>query len=265
LTAGVAASDTFQETYSLPRTTVFSLPSKQSNANYRIYVSVPAAHDSTQNRFPVVYLLDGDWYFGLAVSTSRLLEHVGEQREAILVAIGYGGTIDEQRRRRTREFTPTPEPTLPGSGHAAKFLTALQQDIIPAIESRYRTTSERVLVGHSLGGLFAAYAITRAPTLFRHVVIGSPAFWTMNDTIIRDVETLLRGRSQVPARMFVGESSGDWTGIRSSFAKLVATLEANAPADLKWSSADFAKTTHQSSVAALIASGLPWVLSPKQD
>ena len=133
---------------------------------------------------------------------------------------------------------------------------------MPAIETRYRTSGERVLVGHSLGGLFAAYAMTRAPGLFRHVVIGSPAFWAMDDRILGDIDTLLRSSGPKPSRVFVGVSSRDGNRIRSSYAGLVRLLKASAAADLQWRSADFPDTTHQSSVAALLASALPWVLPP---
>lgn len=262
MAGGLTHAKSAQDAYTLARTAVFPLTSKQSGAEYRIYVSLPAGYDTSKNTFPVAYLLDGDWYFGLAASLARLLEAVGEQRPAILVAIGYGGAVQDQRQRRVREFTPTTEPTLAGSGHAAAFLAALRQEIIPAIESRYRTNAERVLVGHSLGGLFAAYAMTRAPDLFRDIVIGSPAFWAMDDAIVRDVQALLRSSGPKPARIFVGVSAGDGAAIRSSFSALVRTLEANAPADLKWSAGDFPKTTHQSSVAALLAAALPAVLPP---
>jgi predicted alpha/beta superfamily hydrolase len=105
--------------------------------------------------------------------------------------------------------------------------------------------------------------MTQAPELFRHVVIGSPALWSMHDAMTAALQTLLRGNGPKPARMFVGVSAGDWPPIRESATALVQTLKAHAPAGVMWSSADFAHSTHQSSVAALVASALPWALSTK--
>ena len=256
------SATTVQDPYALPRTAVFSLQSPRTGS-YRIMVALPAAYESSKDSFPIVYLLDGDWYFSLAASSSRLLEAVGEQRPSILVGVGYGGTVQEQRQRRIREFTPAAEATLQDSGRGAEFLAALQNDLVPAIESRYRVSTERVLVGHSLGGLFAAYAMTRAPGFFRHLVIGSPAFWASSDAMLSDVAELLKKGNQGPARMFLGVSPADSDPIRASHVQLVRTLTAHAPASLAWSAAEFAKSTHQSSVTPLISSGLPWVLPVK--
>ena len=53
--------------FAMARTQVFDVAGP-----YRISVSLPAAYDSGEARFPVVYVLDGDWYFGLAVSTADI-------------------------------------------------------------------------------------------------------------------------------------------------------------------------------------------------
>jgi predicted alpha/beta superfamily hydrolase len=225
---------------------------------YRISVSLPAAYDTGDARFPVVYVLDGDWYFGLAASTVRLLEAVQEMPPVIIVSIGYGGDISHQRARRVREFTPGPVEGLEGSGHAGEFFDALQKQLLPAIESRYRTNGDRTLVGHSLGGLFATYAMTRAPGMFQRVVIGSPALRNAGPVLIKT----LSAQTTLPPRIFLGLAEGDFPVVRDGYEQLRRWL-AVAPATVRWSSQEFAGMTHQSVIGPLFARALPWVFHDK--
>ena len=239
--------------FSMARTQVFDVAGP-----YRISISLPAAYDGGETRFPVVYVLDGDWYFGLAVSTARLLEAVQELPPVILVAIGYGGSIADQRARRVREFTPEPVDTLDGSGEGATFLATLQQQLLPAIESRYRTNGDRTLVGHSLGGLFAAYAMTKAPELFQRVVIGSPALRAAGAPLVK----ALSAQKVHPRRVFLGSAGGDFPFVLEGHKQLQQWLS-TAPANVQWSAQNFDGMTHQSVIAPLFARALPWVFKDK--
>jgi predicted alpha/beta superfamily hydrolase len=249
--------------YVLPRSDVISVPPNNVHSGYKISVALPSGYEEAPTKsFPIVYVLDGDWYFGLTASMARLSEAVRESPPVIVVAIGFGGTLQDQRRRRAIEFTPAVETTLTGSGHAATFLAALRQSIIPVVESRYRVTPDRTPIGHSLGGLFAAFAMLRAPDVFRRVVIGSPALWSSEELIVSELDRALKQRHALPSHLFLGVSSGDGARIRASYKALTHTLNMSAP-HLRWTSQEFAHTTHQSSVAELISHGLPWVLMDK--
>lgn len=239
--------------FSMARTHTFDVAGR-----YRISVSLPATYDTGEARFPVVYVLDGDWYFGLAASTARLLEAVQELPPLIVVAIGYGGSITDQRARRIREFTPEPVAALDGSGDGGTFLATLQRELLPAIESRYRTNGDRTLVGHSLGGLFAAYAMTTAPGLFQRVVIGSPALRAAGPALV----TALAAQTIHPRRVFLGSAEGDLPFVLEGHELLRRWL-GTAPATVQWSAQTFAGMTHQSAVAPLFARALPWVFRDK--
>jgi hypothetical protein len=255
----IGKSAAAQGAYTLSRTDI--VPVTAGNHSYRLSIALPAAHDAANGRFPVVYLLDGDWYFGLTVATLRLLEAVGECPPTIVVAIGYGGDVAEQRRRRIQEFTPVREERLAGSGQAAAFLERLRATIIPLIESRYRASTDRTLVGHSLGGLFATYASLHAPGLFKRVVIGSPALWSSTDALRE--ELLKRRGAALPDRVFLAVASGDGPVVREGYDALHTWLKGTQP-PLRWVAEEFPNLTHQSVVPALVARALPWILAEPQ-
>jgi predicted alpha/beta superfamily hydrolase len=248
--------------FTMPRTEVFALrDTARPGDSYRIAVSVPAGYETGEQRFPVVYVLDGDWYFGLAASTARLLEAVGELPPLITVSIGYGGTVAEQRARRVRELTPDPVAGLAGSGEAAAFLRVLRNDLLPLIERRYRTTGDRTLVGHSLGGLFATFAVLRTPDLFGRVIIGSPALRTSGPALVKGLAAL-HATGPLPQRIFLGLAAGDFPPVREDYQSLHAWLK-TAPPSVRWTAEEFAGMTHQSVVPSLFARALPWVFSEK--
>ncbi|HET7041732.1 MAG TPA: alpha/beta hydrolase-fold protein [Gemmatimonadales bacterium] len=84
---------------------------------------------------------------------------------------------------RGRDFTPpardgwNPPPEVGASGGADRFLRFLGDELAPWVERRYRTAPMRVLVGHSLGGLFALHALVRRPDLFTGYVVMEPSTW----------------------------------------------------------------------------------------
>ncbi|MEO5563827.1 MAG: alpha/beta hydrolase-fold protein, partial [Chitinophagaceae bacterium] len=63
-------------------------------------------------------------------------------------------------------------------GQADTFYSFLRDHIIPLGEQKDAgQVIERSFIGHSLGGLFAAYLLARGDTLFTNLYALSPALW----------------------------------------------------------------------------------------
>src|SRR5512136_2430684 len=64
--------------------------SESVDDTFHIFISLPNSYKVSDKKYPVLYVLDGDVAFGMAVSISRYLE-IGENiPELIVVGIGYG-------------------------------------------------------------------------------------------------------------------------------------------------------------------------------
>lgn len=183
-------------------TDALMLESARNGRTYRITVSVPLGHDAAPDepwpfndrpeKWPTVYVLDGNWYAGMIAGMIRPAAWCGGITDAIVVGIGYsedGGAVEAFREsftRRNADLTPVRDeaeersmearhgrPTP--SGDSAGFLAFLQHELIPLIERDYRADpAQRILAGHSYGGLFALYALFESPGLFQTLIIGSP-------------------------------------------------------------------------------------------
>lgn len=144
-----------------------------------------------RQRYPVIYVLDGETQFQSAAATVERLGDVRSIPEAIVVAI--------HNTNRVRDFTPTHiesgyylnREAAMASGGGENFIRFLQQELLPRIDSLYPTTSYRMLVGHSLGGLLVLYALLHHPTAFHAYVAIDPSLWWDDALLVRQAGGLL--------------------------------------------------------------------------
>jgi hypothetical protein len=124
----------------------------------------------SDKKYPVLYVLDGDIAFGMAASIARYLQIGNNIPELIIVGIGYGSADKSAGEKRRRDYRPV------GSGGAENFLLFLENELIPFIDSNYRTIpADRTINGFSIGGLFGLYSLFTKPDIFNRYIIGSPS------------------------------------------------------------------------------------------
>ena len=153
-------------------------------------VYLPPSYNENPNKvYPVIYLLDGDQTHLKAVaglvetlSTDRLEQQI---QQAIIVAIP-----NSKNAIRERDFTPTNvDRTFNGKllerfeniGNALNYSAFFEKELIPLINKNYRTSTKRVLIGESFGGLFASYVLLTNHALFTdYLIIDATYLWDNN-------------------------------------------------------------------------------------
>jgi len=161
----------------VPESESFTMYPRGGGEPYRISVGLPPSYArESERRFPVLYGLDADVGFASLVEVTRFLARSREIPEVIVVGIGYDADFATWRSRRAADLTPVSTDEQPTSGHASEFLDFIATELIPLVESRYRTTRDRTLSGYSLGGLFGTYVLFHRPELFQRYVLGSPSY-----------------------------------------------------------------------------------------
>ncbi len=136
--------------------------------NFVIDVSLPEGYLlNPDSRYPVIYLTDGNWRRAQHKPIHDLNKSDGVE-EMIVVGISYPDNYDVNTIR-VRDFI-----TYPG-----KYLDFLLKEVIPFVEQKYRTNSERTLWGSSFGGFFAFYALfqytEKTKDVFKNYIIASAA------------------------------------------------------------------------------------------
>jgi len=204
--------------YALANTDVVALRSKETGADYELFIALPSGYAKSTKQFPVVYMLDADDSFALVRNVVRNLATRGHLPEMILVAIAYpgaGASREIYMRNRTRDYTPVFAPDggygatyQSVSGGGPKFRAFVATELAPYIEQNFRADpADRTLIGHSYGGLFATYVLLTEPALFKRYIIVSPSLWYANRIALTMEEAAAAAGRRPEARVFFAVGS----------------------------------------------------------
>ena len=162
------------------------------NEDRAYWMSLPDSYNnegSSYKRYPVLIVLDGNIHFKtLSGMVNYMSSDVYRNRkipEMIVVAI--------QNVDRRRDYTPDKIITVRenNTGGGDKFLSFLEEELIPELDKTYRTEPYRILFGHSLGGLLATHAYMKENTLFNSFIAADPSFGTWDsETMDKKLESL---------------------------------------------------------------------------
>jgi len=142
-------------------------------------VNVYLPHNfSEEKEYPVIYLLDGsadeDFIHIAGLVQFGSFSWINMIPETIVVGIANVS--------RNRDFTyPSTDKAYvkkyPETGHSEQFIEFIEKELQPLVEKQYPVTSEKTLIGQSLGGLLATEILFKKPDLFKNYIIVSPSLW----------------------------------------------------------------------------------------
>ena len=161
--------------------------------NYTLYVLRPAVYDTTSVKLPVLYMTDGDWNMTVAMNCFSMLRQDYDTREPLIVGIGYG----KGKNQRFRDLDPA-------TGGPA-FLTFIETEVMPFINTRYRTDKEKAIYGYSMGGMFTTYTLFNRPDLFDMVFIGAPG--NSGSQLMNAARTYFKTHKELKSKVFIGVGS----------------------------------------------------------
>lgn len=213
--------------HSIPNTQLRALPKTADGRSYQLHVHLPASFaKEPKRRYPVLYVTDGYWDFATVVASYNNMVYDQVLPEFIIVGLGYAGDNLDYGELRGWELSPVSMPRQAGStGHADKFLAAIERDIIPFMEREYRADpAHRVLAGSSLGGLFALYAMYSKPALFEGYIAASPAVVVGGDWIIGQAKAYAATGKPIKARLYVTGAEYEWPGFLAGIKRYQALL-----------------------------------------
>jgi predicted alpha/beta superfamily hydrolase len=223
-----------------------TINSKVLGQERAILVRTPRGYEQGSDRYPVLYITDGERLIGHTSATVQFLAENGRMPEMIIVGIT---NID-----RNHDLTPTHtsftengrEFPVPTSGGADKFLEFIETELIPMVESKYRVQPYRVLAGHSFGGLFAMHAFTTKTDLFNAYIAVSPTLPWDHDLVVKGTEKLLKERAELNRTLFV--ALGNEPGLEPAFEQLKKILGKTRAKGFEWGSEHWSDEDHGSIV-----------------
>jgi predicted alpha/beta superfamily hydrolase len=143
-------------------------------------VYLPPTYASTRQRYPVVYMQDGQnlsdpatAFAGTWELEATLARLASRGIEPIIVGVHHGG------ERRLPEYSPFTDGRH-GGGEGEAYLAFLVDSLKSRIDRTFRTDRRRdsnAVAGSSMGGLISLYAYFRYPAVFGRAAAMSPSIW----------------------------------------------------------------------------------------
>lgn len=218
-------------------------------------VHKPPGYDFSNDRYPVIILLDGD---GLTHGVSAIVDSLANNgRSMQMIVVGIENTD------RQRDFTPPltgakPDDLPEGNvGGADKFLSFIADELLPQIDRTYRTRPTRILIGHWYGGLFAVYSLFNRPDLFKAYIAVSPALWWDNQALAKQADQFVADHKELRTAVYMTMANEGGGGLGGA-QKVIGSL-ANSPYNISATFQHWPQETHGSVVMPSVYKGMEWL------
>jgi len=156
------------------------IQSKFLNQEREILIYTPTDYDwRTNEYFNVIYVFDSQnrEFFDY---TSSIISFLTDGNQSFIV-VGISSPYNEELDySRNNDLLPVLETVSSKdrygkySGNSDNFLGYVSSEVIPYINSNYRTLNHNIVVGHSLGASFILYSLLEKPNLFKNYIAISP-------------------------------------------------------------------------------------------
>lgn len=166
----------------------------------KVWIHIPNSNGGNVNtgkgRYPVIYLLDGDGNFNDIVSITEFMSNAGLCPPMIVVGILHNS--------RMNELTFGTDKETPGIvGRGEKFMSYVERELMPYIDSSYPAASYKIFIGHSVGGLTVVNTLIHHPDLFNAYVSLDAALWWNSQQIVTEAKMILANKNYKGKALFM--------------------------------------------------------------
>lgn len=183
-----------------------TIKSKILNEERTLNIYLPQNFDKTKS-YPIIYLLDGSMNedFIHVTGLVQFFNQMYSMPETIVVGIA---NIDRKKDFTFHTDLKDLQKDYPTTGHSDKFISFLEKELKPYIESQFKTT-DKYLFGQSLGGLLATEILLKKPEMFNNYFIISPSLWWDDESLLKKAPELLNKIKDTKKFIYVSVGKGE--------------------------------------------------------
>ncbi len=203
-----------------------TIESKYLKESRQIKIKLPKSYHQSKQRYPVLYLLDGQ---NLQSNTAFIYDFLSGKRhipEMIIVSIPHTG----QRSRDYNTFFRDTAKVNPGADH---FLDFLANEVIPLVDANYQSTDYRLLAGHSQAGLFVFHSLIKKPELFKARFAFSPSMHHIPEQR-KLLQHLLSANRELNSYFYSNVGGTEFFKMTDAFAQTQQIFKDHAPTGLRF-------------------------------
>lgn len=171
---------------------------------------------STKETYPVLYVLDGENHFRSVAAIVERLVDSGVCPPLIVVGI--------PNTNRVTDLTPTASEGnsdgLKNTGGGEKFISFLEKELMPYIESNYPASPYKIFMGHSLGGLMVINTLVHHKDLFNAYISIDAAAWWDDHKIVKEAKIALEKNNYENKKLFLAIANRMEKGIDTTAVQL---------------------------------------------
>ena len=212
--------------------------SKVLDESRKVFIRLPSNFEPNKH-YSLIIRTDAN--FNLTQWDSVMAE-LPAQQDTILVSIPnqfwtFTRNRDLVPPYARQDVNTQPRPVSENSpeifGQADKFLTFIESELLPYLESHYNLNNNRILSGYSAGGSFVLYTMSTKPWLFNGYFAFSPAAWYDDMTVVREFNQFLLQRkaenmSTQPLFLYITVGGDEHPLMLKAFNALQGNLNTNA-------------------------------------
>jgi enterochelin esterase-like enzyme len=171
----------------------------------RLLIHLPRGYEGSAITYPVVYHTYGDYISAYYADAYSALESLGnEARTPQMILVGIDN-IDRYRDLRPLQHNGSP-------AEIDNYTGFLAEEVIPFVESNYRTSPFRILVGPQAGAVFCLYTLQNNPDLFDAFILNNPLVSDPNTALLLEqAESFYKARETLRKFFFVTYGGADNT------------------------------------------------------
>ena len=254
-----SCSNATQQTDAIPTHDEFTIDSKQVGETRNINVWTPPEYKTSTDSLPLMYMADGgivDEDFPHIANT--LAKLIKSKSIPPMILVGIANT---QRRRDLTGPTEIAKDKeiAPIVGGSEKFRAFIKEELFPEINKRYRTTSEKSIIGESLSGLFVIETFFLTPDMFDNYIAFDPSIWWNNHYLVRTAKEHLVNFHKTEKRIwFAGSSAEEISQYTKGLAEIFKTENHS---NIKWNYSPEPKEKHNTIFRATKEKAIIWTLS----
>jgi predicted alpha/beta superfamily hydrolase len=237
-----------------------ALASKHVGREFEVDVFLPRDYRKTDQRYPVIYVLDAEYNFGCVAYIARRLIKNKDIPSVLLVGIAYDTTYEDFYEKRMIDSTPVSKVHGYHTGGAEPFTKFIEDELIPFVNREYRTIpGDRTIVGHSIGGFYGSFLLFRHPGLFQKYLIVSPSLWFSNRVIFDYEKEYAQEDQPLSAAIYLASGALETPNIKDNSIEFGQVLEARKYPGLKLKSVIMEGEHHRSIFPLAFTRGLQYL------
>ena len=236
----------------------FDIESKLVGEKRVINVWTPPSYTTNTDSLFVLYMPDGGIKEDFPHIANTLAELIENKSIPPMILVGIENT--ERRRDLTGPSeTKSDGDIAPMTDGAGKFRGFIIEELMPEINKRYRTTSQKGIIGESLAGLFVVETFLLKPESFDYYIAMDPSLWWNTHKLQRTAATYLSKFPNEPKKLwFAGSDAADMNQYTKALAKTLKDVNLE---QLKWNYSDEPNEQHNTIFRATKVKALLWTFS----